>query len=512
MGITVNELVALPTLHTRILAGRSGADRAVQWAHTCELPDPWKWLGTGDLLLSDGYNFPADAAEQVRFLEELARAALSGLALAEGMHAPPLTREAIAAADAMGFPVLETAYSVPFVTLVRTVADSNSLEASVRLGKVIRMYDILRRAHQGNVRGDALLGQLGRDTGARLHVIDVQTGESLLPTEVPISPSLRRAVLDRVRAAGRPLPTFLRLTVPEESILVLPVGTGEKAVLLAEPLPAGAAPDLVVLQHLATIAYVEVERRAAIALRRSEAGSRLLAQLLDGNLDVETADERLAGLGLARRPWRAVCVRMSAQVESDVVRMLLTSARVPHLLIRRETEVLALLPDECATKGLFSFEERGAVWTGISAAVHNVKAVGDAARQARWAVEASQSEGHSVVFYGEQAAAFMPRTVTEGAALVTRILGPLITYDSENDSQLVHSLRVFLDSNRSWKSSAERLGIHRQTLVYRMRRVEELTNRHLQSLQDQTDLYLALKTLQLLGGDGLGDAPTTGPE
>jgi PucR family transcriptional regulator, purine catabolism regulatory protein len=59
---------------------------------------------------------------------------------------------------------------------------------------------------------------------------------------------------------------------------------------------------------------------------------------------------------------------------------------------------------------------------------------------------------------------------------------------------------VFLDCNRSWKEGSDRLGVHRQTLVYRMRRVEELTGRKLSSLQDQTDLYLALKTLRMLRG------------
>lgn len=500
MGITISELVALPSLRTRFLAGRSGADRAVQWAHTCELPDPWRWLGTGDLLLSDGYNFPADAAEQVRFLEELARAALSGLALAEGMHAAPLTREAIAAADALAFPVLETAYAVPFVTVARTVADSNSLEASARLGKVIRMYDVLRKAHRANFRGDALLDQLGREAAARLHVLDVRTGMSLLPTEVPPASSLRRALIDSVQGAGRPLPTFIRVAVPDGSPLALPVGSGEKAVLLAESLPAGAPLDLVVLQHLATIAHLEVERRAAIDLRRGEAGARLLAQLIDGSIDVETADARLVAMGLARRPWRVACVRISAPEHLDAVQTRLASTKAPHLVLPRADEVLTLVPDESATSDLLDLEGGGRIPVGISQAVHSVRAVGDAARQARWAMEAARSEGHRVVVYGEEAPVFMPRTVSEGEAVVARILGPLIAYDDEHDARLVHSLRVFLETNRSWKEGAERLGIHRQTLVYRMRRVEELTGRHLQSLQDQTDLYLALKTLQVLEG------------
>jgi purine catabolism regulator len=132
--------------------------------------------------------------------------------------------------------------------------------------------------------------------------------------------------------------------------------------------------------------------------------------------------------------------------------------------------------------------------------VHSLKGIGDAARQARWGMEAAGSERRSVVIYGDQSPTFMPRTVAEGEAVVDWVLGPLITYDTENDSRLLQSLEVFLDCNRSWKDGADRLGIHRQTLVYRMRRVEELTGRKLQSLEDQTDLFLALKTRRMLGG------------
>jgi purine catabolism regulator len=500
MSITINELVALPSLRTRFLAGRSGGERAVQWAHTCELADPWNWLGTGDLLLSDGYNFPSEAEAQVRFLEGLAQATLSGLALAEGMHAPPLTSEAVAAADALAFPVLETAYAVPFVTVARTVAESNSHEASVRLTKIIRMYDVLRRAHQANFRGNALLDHLGTEAAARLFVVDVHTGEPLLPTQFPFAASLRDALLGNLGARRGPLPTFIRLTVSDESILVLPIEAGERAVLVVEPLVAGAPLDLVVLQHVATIAALEVERRAAAALRRRETGARLLAQLVDGAIDLETAEARLSGMGLARRPWRALCITGDAPVTAEGVQVRLGAADVPHLVAQRQDEILVLLPAEHGTPDLFGYGQDPAVRAGVSQPVHTLKGVGDAARQARWAMEAARSEGRSVVVYGDQSPTFMPRTVAEGEAVVDWVLGPVIAYDAENDSRLLQSLEVFLDCNRSWKEGADRLGIHRQTLVYRMRRVEELTGRKLQTLQDQTDLYLALKTMRMLNG------------
>ncbi|WP_449351604.1 PucR family transcriptional regulator [Streptomyces shaanxiensis] len=500
MSITIKELVALPSLRTRFLAGRSGEDRAVQWAHTCELPDPWNWLGTGDLLLCDGYSFPADAEGQVGFLEHLAQAALSGIALAEGMHAPALTPRAATAADALAFPVLETAYAVPFVTVARMVADSNSQEASARLTRIIRLYDVLRRAHQANFRDNALLEQLGNEAGARLYAVDIRTGEPLLPTRAPFPASFRQALFEAVEARSGPLPTFLRMSVADESLLALPLEAGRRAVLVVQPLSPRAAPDLMVLQHVATIADLEVERRAAGALRRRESGARLLGQLVDGAIDLEAAETRLSAMSLGGRPWRLACMGGDTPITAEELQARLGAENVSHLVAQRHDGLLILLPDAQTTEELFGFGRDPRVRAGISPPVHSLKAVGDAARQARWAMEAARSEGRCVVVYGDQTPAFLPRTVAEGEAVVARVLGPVIAYDADNDSQLVHSLEVFLDSNRSWKEGGDRLGIHRQTLVYRMHRVEELTGRKLNRLQDQTELYLALQTLRMLDG------------
>ena len=116
MSLSIEQLTRHPQLGVSYLAGRSGGSRAVLWAHTCELPEPWQWLGTGDLLLTDGYSFPADGIEQAAFIQQLASSGLSGLMLADGLGAAPLTTAAAAAADALDFPVLQAAYEVPFIS------------------------------------------------------------------------------------------------------------------------------------------------------------------------------------------------------------------------------------------------------------------------------------------------------------------------------------------------------------------------------------------------------------
>ena len=59
------------------------------------------------------------------------------------------------------------------------------------------------------------------------------------------------------------------------------------------------------------------------------------------------------------------------------------------------------------------------------------------------------------------------------------VLGKLHEYDEQNSSDLVKSLACFLEANGHWGEAAERLYVHRHTLRYRMKRVEEITSRDL---------------------------------
>ena len=139
---------------------------------------------------------------------------------------------------------------------------------------------------------------------------------------------------------------------------------------------------------------------------------------------------------------------------------------------------------------------------GLSDPVKRTSRVADAHREAVWALRGAQATGSGVVRYGEDAASpFLPRDRDESWAIVRHILGPLLEYDAEHNAPLVASLRTYLARNRSLKESSEALHVHKQTVVYRMRRVEELTGRRLGRIQDIVDFWLALRALDLLGKD-----------
>ncbi|PTL71872.1 hypothetical protein C1I63_02805 [Rathayibacter caricis DSM 15933] len=85
-----------------------------------------------------------------------------------------------------------------------------------------------------------------------------------------------------------------------------------------------------------------------------------------------------------------------------------------------------------------------------------------------------------------------PRT---RAAFAREVLGELVRYDDEHRSDMVETLRVFLESGGAWRRAADLLHLHASTLRYRVQRIEALTGRDLGSMSDRVDLHLALRYL-----------------
>lgn len=75
-------------------------------------------------------------------------------------------------------------------------------------------------------------------------------------------------------------------------------------------------------------------------------------------------------------------------------------------------------------------------------------------------------------------------------------IGRLLRYDADKHSELVPTLRRHVDSGINLTRSAELLRVHPNTVVYRLRRIRELSGRDPQ-VPDDLLLYLGLKLMRL---------------
>jgi purine catabolism regulator len=515
MTITVRELLQLPHLQLTLTAGGAGLDREISWVHTSDLPDPWKWLGSGELLLTNGTGLSPDEAVQVAFIERLAETGASGFGLGLGMSGPPLGPRVWQRADELCLPLVTVPYSMPFTAVVRAVADANEREESRQLGRVARLYELLRASVLAGRSGPELFRKLGGELDVRLYLVDPETGLSLF------GDGERTAFAGALRASyaahGNAIPGVLRLSRPdaapgEAGAVAVAVPGDQPTVLVAEPL-GSQLPSLVLLHHIATGGALELAQLAADQDRQRRIGGELLSQLISRRIDPRSAGPQLAGLGLDLAASVLAAVRAVTASTSAEAGRRLARARVPHLLVQLDQVLYVLLPASAVTAGLLAGPGGPApVGAGLAGAGGPAPAVGssgpvtsagrapDAAEEARWALGTAEAEQRALVRYGDETALLLPRSATEAQALVTRILGPLLRSDADHGTDHVRTLQVMLAHDRSWQQSAAELHIHKQTLGYRIRRIEQLTGRGLTRTQDVAEWWFALRAHDLLTG------------
>jgi sugar diacid utilization regulator len=77
-------------------------------------------------------------------------------------------------------------------------------------------------------------------------------------------------------------------------------------------------------------------------------------------------------------------------------------------------------------------------------------------------------------------------------------IGPVIDYDKEHGTQLLETLRVYMECDGNVQEVASLLHVHKHTVRYRLRRITELTGLDVARFEDATQLYLAVRATELL--------------
>lgn len=78
------------------------------------------------------------------------------------------------------------------------------------------------------------------------------------------------------------------------------------------------------------------------------------------------------------------------------------------------------------------------------------------------------------------------------------LLGPLLDYDRQKQTDLVATLDAYLAARNSPSETAARLHLHRNTVLYRLRRIRELLGRDPDDPEQRLSLQLALRARLLL--------------
>lgn len=162
---------------------------------------------------------------------------------------------------------------------------------------------------------------------------------------------------------------------------------------------------------------------------------------------------------------------------------------ISHRLVRRLSEQLQV-----------EYPERHII-AGISGPAHNLAEWPETHKEASQALEVGKRlhlrdsvEFNSLGVYrllGQLDGIPAVHTFTE------QVIGPLVAYDQRHRSTLVNTIAAYFSHHGNVSQTAESLFIHRNTLLYRLERIQELTGHDLDQSDMRLALHLALKLWQL---------------
>ncbi|MFR0687807.1 PucR family transcriptional regulator [Enterobacterales bacterium AE_CKDN230030158-1A_HGKHYDSX7] len=469
--LTVQDLIDIQALKLQAVAGLSGTSRLITWAHAVDLPDPWRWISPGDLVMTTGLGMPTAADQQLHWLEQLVQSNASALVYAPRPGAPNLSARLLKAADRLLFPVLRASFELEFNKLSHHVIESVLQAQRERFNASERLFQTYADALRKEPGMAGRLSILATTLDLSLAIEDAVSGRTVVESCTPHQPS--PAQVERIPIGGRTRANLVLARRAER-----PLG------------------DPILVRSLVGLLGVELERLMIHRDTQREEGAALLRSLLESETEFSLARPLLEQRGLL---GSLVCLAIQPGRQGPWSVGDLHQAPALHqacpLLLHDNGLLLAISRDAAgAFEALRDNLGEGTV-IGVSGAIAAATGFRESVRQARLALTQAQEIGAGVLRYGEAETGLImaPKSLAEARALVGRYLGPLIEHDRNHGAALLKTLLTFLENDGNWKATAFDLGIHRQTLVYRLKLVEQLTGIKPTTTQGIARFWIALQ-------------------
>jgi purine catabolism regulator len=511
VALTIHDIVGIPGVPLRLLAGDGRAGEPVRWVHASELEDPTPWLKGGELILTTGMGIGEGAAKQRAYVRRLVEAHVAGLGFGLGFGHDTTPKALVTEAVKHDFPVFEVPYPVPFIAITEAVFTRLLTEQYDTLQRAVDAEHVLTRAVLEGKGIDGIAGSLGTVIGGWALLLDLH-GMPLASTGK--AATLRRAPVWNELRASRPDGAMFSITLVDRGhhVWVQPVGAeGRVEAFLAVGKPEQPTQvDRIVAGHALSLFAIELAKERAVAEAERRLQGDFFDELVGGGIGAADAARGLARVGLQRDATVVVVALEGAAgtVDPGVLSVTVTDhlsrTEGGFLVSVRADGVSLLLPSDRATdldellKGLANRmdAELRAGSGSPSAAID----VGRSLREARYALQVCRLEGWMHAGFEDLGSYRLLLSMADPDALrafADAMLAPLEAYDRDHDGELVASLQAFLQHNARWETAAAQLFVHRHTLRYRMRKVEELTGRDLASSFDRMEFWLALRARDL---------------
>jgi purine catabolism regulator len=527
VSVSVRWLTEQRQLGLEVLAGATGLDRRIEWAHSIELADPSPWLRGRELLLTTGLRLsPTDRDEHRGYVDRLDRAGVAALGFGIGLSHARVPGALVAAAESVGLPLLQVPLPTPFIAVIRAVTERIAQQQYEGVTRASRVQPRMTRAAlRGGNR--AVLRELAAATGGsvlqlgadRVAVAAYPVAASGLAAAVRADLHLN-ASPDGVPEAGVAEALSSSSSIGPDGVstaLRLQVGRRLHGFLVLLT-PSSPTPiDHLLLGHAASLICLEQEKPLRLREAQNRFNEMVLGLLVDGTLGVRQAAAQLLIAGLRVDDGLIALAVGGADPRAALVAIdrALLDRDLPCVGAIHDGHAVVLLPAQPVTVTDGVLGEVAGTGSGRPTGVCRAGGPADVASAVRRSITAARvaalrnSDRVDAESMAGQALVAVPAARAVLVELAGQQLRPLLDLDRNGDADLLGTLRAFLEHHGHWEAASAALGLHRHTLHKRIDRIRASLGVDLDSAHVRAELLLYLTVLPLIPPPD-GDRPATG--
>lgn len=524
MKLTLNNLLKQPDLNLTLMTGDEGAlERPIAGAHSIEIAYPSRWVPRDWIMLTTGLRLRGRRDEQRKLIAELDDHGQAALGWAVGLVVQQVPSAILDEAKARNFPVFRVPIEIPFRDIISFVNGARLSDDLYVMRRVMAMQKFLMDALQLDEPEPAIVDRLAAMLEA--DVLLFGTDGSTIRKVGRTDPA------DVVDILGGGDDTLVEAEVRGRRVLGLPITTERSwAGWLAVVLPRGPFGERLgkpvlrsAAQLLGLVAHV---RHLGTGDERQRRAEVLLASLDNPEGEqVIALDHKARALGLDfSAPARSVVwgpradrAPLSPENVDEAVQSLeasLAAGQLQFLVAPLDDRIAAVVQGEedVVAELLVKRSAELGLAAGVGRSIRTLGDVPQSLADARLALEHACDNQLALARFDDlDPASWLLASCDQDVAgeKVVALLEPL-----REQQALLETLRTYFAVDMNVAEAARRLNVHRNTLRYRLARIEELLAVRLHSPHTIANLHLALLTERLTGNgrpqDGTEHAETTG--
>ncbi|MDO5734653.1 MAG: PucR family transcriptional regulator ligand-binding domain-containing protein [Eubacteriales bacterium] len=562
MPFTIAKLLESDLRGLRLVAGKPSADNVILNVNVIENPDSYDWFQPGDFLLTTGYIFRDDPKGQVDLVRKLRKLGCAGLGIKIKRYWPEIPPAMITEAERLELPLIEFPVDYTLAQISNYVNNELRVREDSIIRQHMRIHEMLLNSTLSGGSLKDIVMQLVELVGNPILVLDdawqlleyAETGSERVPLEklfllaksqAPFPTEFMETLPRDAASFRKSIYRTIQVGSEEFPLMILPVRI--------EYTTYGYIVCPMLNRDLGHLDYIALEQAVTVvALERSKAQQfeeykRMIRydffeDLLEGRIESAKAGQHLAELhGMsADRPHLVIVIKVQALKEQTIADMVAKQVLLGQVMRRMTQEVheacqdkgrhvtvfqrghkivlfLQLFQDEheqfstgpikdlilAIQSRIMKMSERPKTLIGVGRVAEEISELSRGYHEACEAMRIQEgfSDSTAIAWYEnlmvyQLLESGVPQSFLED--FYRRTVGRLEAYDRENESNLTEALQAYIAADGNISQAADRLFMHRNTMLYRVKKIEEVLQSDLKDWNQMLELQLGFYIAQLL--------------